>query len=586
MKFSSLIFLILFWNISFCQSSSPKPNILILLADDQGWGDLGFTGNKTASTPHIDQLARQGIFFNHFYVSPVCSPTRAEMLTGRYHVRAGVSGVTSGKERMDLDETTMAQYFKSAGYMTGLFGKWHNGAQGPYHPSSRGFDEFYGFTFGHIGNYFQPALQHNGQPIRGNGFITDDFTNQGIEFIDQHKDHPFLAYFAFNTPHSPMQVPDAYWDKYKNRNPSQKGTLAEKENIEHTKAAMAMNENLDWNVGRIMNELERLHLLDNTIVIYFSDNGPNGNRWNNEMKGIKGSTDEGGIRSPFIIQWKNHITPGKRIQQIAGAIDILPTLIDLTGISKESKKLFDGISLKPVLFGGNEKIIQNRILPTYWTGKTSVRSQRFRLSDDDQLYDLKTDSSQTKDVSKIYKDDFEKLSSFKKNWKQNVLSELPPNDQRPFLIGYPALQYEILPASEASSTGSFIRSSIHPNDSYYKQWRNDSDRVIWNVQVMEEGDFEVEFHYACSDKNIGTSIELSFGDAKVISAIQSSNDAEIIGKREDRVERDESYLKIFKPLSLGRIRLNKGDGSLVLHAVGLKYPDDLEFYRLVFKRVK
>lgn len=168
------------------------PNIIIILSDDQGWGDLGFNGNRTVSTPILDKMARNGVSLQYFYVSPVCSPTRAEFLTGRYHVRGGVSSTSTGRVRLDLDETTIAQIFKKAGYSTAAYGKWHNGGQAPYHPNSRGFDDFYGFYSGHWGNYFNPILEHNGEITRGKGFITDDLTNHAIDFIDQHSKSPFF----------------------------------------------------------------------------------------------------------------------------------------------------------------------------------------------------------------------------------------------------------------------------------------------------------------------------------------------------------------------------------------------------------
>src|SRR5512136_1756103 len=191
-----------------------KPNVVIVLADDQGWGDLSVNGNANLATPRIDSLAKDGALFERFYVCPVCSPTRAEFLTGRYHPRGGVHGVSTGGERLNLDEKTIADTFKSAGYATGAFGKWHNGSQYPYHPNARGFDEYYGFTSGHWGTYFDPPLDHNGTPTRGKGYIIDDLTDHAIEFIEQNNTRPFFCYVPFNTPHSPMQVPDRFWRKF------------------------------------------------------------------------------------------------------------------------------------------------------------------------------------------------------------------------------------------------------------------------------------------------------------------------------------------------------------------------------------
>ena len=216
-----------------------KPNVIVILTDDQGWGDLSFSGNENLSTPNIDSLATDGAFFNRFYVSPVCSPTRAEFLTGRYHQRSGVYSTSAGGERMNLDEVTIADSFKAAGYKTAAFGKWHNGMQYPYHPNGRGFDEFYGFCSGHWGNYFSPMLEHNGEIVTGEGFVVDDFTNKAMDFITENKDEPFFVYLPYNTPHSPMQVPDQHWERFEDKELTSRHREAEKEDELHLRCALA-----------------------------------------------------------------------------------------------------------------------------------------------------------------------------------------------------------------------------------------------------------------------------------------------------------------------------------------------------------
>ena len=278
-----------------------KPNVVIFLIDDQGWGDLSINGNTNLSTPNVDSLAREGVRFENFYVCAVCAPTRAEFLTGRYHPRTGVSGVSQGEGRLNADEMTVADVFKSAGYATGAFGKWHNGTQSPYHPNDRGFDEFYGFTSGHWGHYFSTLLDHNGKKVRGQGYEVDDFTDHALTFIEKNRSQPFLCYVSYNTPHSPMMISDEFYDKFKDLDPNMKHRAPNKEDVMMTRAALAMCENIDWNVGRVLKKLDQLKLREDTIVIYFSDNGPNSWRWNDRMKGRKGSVDEGGLRSPLHI---------------------------------------------------------------------------------------------------------------------------------------------------------------------------------------------------------------------------------------------------------------------------------------------
>src|SRR6056297_244327 len=201
------------------RTDAQPPNVVIFLADDQGWGDLSVHGNTNLETPNLDSLAKDGALLENFYVCAVCAPTRAEFLTGRYHWRTGVSGVSEGAGRLNPDETTLADLFHDAGYATGMFGKWHNGTQSPYHPLDRGFDEFYGFTSGHWGHYFSPPLDHNGQTVRGNGYVVDDFTDHALEFIGQHRQRPFFCYLPYNTPHSPMMIGDEYYDKFRNFDP-------------------------------------------------------------------------------------------------------------------------------------------------------------------------------------------------------------------------------------------------------------------------------------------------------------------------------------------------------------------------------
>ena len=177
MKFFAAICLLFAITLGYAET----PNVIVILTDDQGWGDLSLSGNKNLSTPNIDSLATDGASFDRFYVSPVCSPTRAEFLTGRFHQRSGVYSTSAGGERMDLDEVTIADSFKAAGYKTAAFGKWHNGMQYPYHPNGRGFDEFYGFCSGHWGNYFSPMLEHNGEIVNGEGFVVDEFTDKAMD---------------------------------------------------------------------------------------------------------------------------------------------------------------------------------------------------------------------------------------------------------------------------------------------------------------------------------------------------------------------------------------------------------------------
>ena len=380
---------------------SSRPNVVIFLTDDQGWGDLSANGNGNLATPNIDSLAHDGVRFENFYVCAVCAPTRAEFLTGRYHPRTGVSGVSRGEGRLNPDERTLADVFKAAGYATGIFGKWHNGTQSPYHPNDRGFDEFYGFTSGHWGHYFSPSLDHNRARVRGNGFVVDDFTDHALEFIEANRERPFLCYVPYNTPHSPMMIDDEYYDKFKDVDPVMKHRDPRREDVMMTRAALAMCENIDRNVGRVLKRIDDLDLRQKTIVLFFSDNGPNSYRWNDGMRGRKGTIDEGGLRSPLFMRWPSVIEPGLQIDQVAGAIDLLPTLAELANVALNTRKPLDGRSLK-LLLATDASDWEPRKLFSTWRGRCSIRTQQFRMDADGQLYDIPVDRGQHVDVSKDY----------------------------------------------------------------------------------------------------------------------------------------------------------------------------------------
>jgi arylsulfatase A-like enzyme len=560
------------------------PNIILMLTDDQGWGDLSISGNTNIETPNINRLAETGVTFDRFYVSPVCSPTRAELLTGRYHPRGGVYSTSTGGERLDLDETTIADFFKKAGYATAAYGKWHNGMQPPYHPNARGFDDFYGFCSGHWGNYFSPMLEHNGEIVKGNGFVVDDFTNRGMAFMEQNKQKPFFLYMAYNTPHSPMQVPDRWWNKFENKELEMLHREPEKEDIPFTRAALAMCENIDWNVGRIVKKIEELGLAENTIIIYLSDNGPNSWRWNGGMKGRKGSTDEGGVRVPMFIKWEGVLSPGKKIEEIAGAIDLLPTLADLTGIEFQPEKPLDGVSLKPLLTETNPTW-KERLIYSFWAGRTSVRNQQFRLDHEGKLFHMVNDPGQTKIVNKEYQNIANQMIQAKETWEKEVLSELPEEDNRTFTIGHPDYQFTQIPARDGTAHGNIQRSNRWPNDSFFTNWKSTSDSIIWETEVLADGVFEVEIYYTCPPEDVGSVFELSFSGEKLTGKITDAHNPPLTGMEHDRVERMESYVKGFKSMKLGTIHLKKGEGILTLKAIEIPGAQVMDFRLLMLKRI-
>lgn len=553
-------------------ADAKRPNIVVILADDQGWGDLSSNGNTDSATPRIDSLGKDGATFDRFFVCPVCAPTRAEFFTGRFFARTGVHGVSTGQERLNLDEVTIMQAFKSAGYATGCFGKWHNGSQHPYHPNARGFDEYYGFTSGHWGSYFDTEMDHNGRLVRGKGFIVDDLTEHAMQFIEQHRDGNFFCYLPVNTPHSPMQVPDKFYTKFANADIKQRSSQPEQENLAHTRAALAMNENLDWNVGRVLDKLKELKLDENTIVLYFSDNGPNGWRWNGGMKGRKGSVDEGGVRSPFMIRWPGKIPAGVRIPEIAGAIDLFPTLCDLAEVPVPKTKPMDGISLKPLLLqqaGDTSRLWPNRDFISFQGGgkksSLSVRSQRYRLDPSGALFDMVEDPGQKQNVATQHPDEVTRLQAVAKKFAADVAPVLADAKTRAYPVGHAPMTY--LPARDGEPHGNVQRSGKAPNCSYFTNWTSTEDSITWDVEPAEAGAYDITVHYTCAPENVGTEIEVSFAGKSLRATITEAHNPPAYGKENDRDDRgSESYVKDFKPLKLGTLDLTKTRAPLTLRA--------------------
>jgi arylsulfatase A-like enzyme len=565
--------------------AADRPNVVVILTDDQGWGDLSLHGNTQLSTPNIDRLAREGAQFGRFYVSPVCSPTRAEFLTGRHHVRTGVYSTSQGGERINADETTIANLFKAASYKTAAFGKWHNGMQFPYHPNARGFDEFYGFCSGHWGSYFSPMLEHNGKIVKGEGFIVDDLTARAMDYIEQHQGEPFFVYLPYNTPHSPMQVPDRWWNKFKYAPLDVPHRYMDKQQIRHARAALAMCENIDWNVGRVLAKLDELKLVDNTIVVFFCDNGPNEYRWNGDMRGKKGHTDEGGVRSPLFVRWPAKINSGLEVGQISSAMDLLPTLTDLAGIPPIGTKPLDGISLKPLLFGEEESLGERTLVSSWGIKKVSVRTQRFRLDHENKLYDMDVDFGQRMDVSRRYPDIAARLIEVSNDWKNQEMARFgAAYDLRPVVIGHPDSPFTQLPARDGKAHGNIKRSNRWPNSSFFTNWTRLDDQITWDCEVGQTGDYQVELFYTCPKADVGSTVELSFNGAKLIGKIAEPHDPPLIGMEFDRFPRQESYEKDFRRVSLGTIHLEKGVGSLALRALEIPGSQVMDFRLLYLTR--
>ncbi|WKN33233.1 arylsulfatase [Porifericola rhodea] len=546
-------------------ASVDHPNVVLILTDDQGYGDIGIHGNDTIETPVLDQIAKEGIRLDRFYVSPVCAPTRASLLTGRYHLRTGTSWVTDGMEDMHSEEVTMAEVFKENGYATGCFGKWHNGAHYPRDPIGQGFDEFVGFKSGHWYNYFDTSLESNQDTVQTEGFMVDALTDYALNFIEKNKDQPFFCYIPYNTPHSPFQVPDKYFDKYKAKGLDNK--LA---------AIYGMCENIDDNVGRVLKKLDDLNINENTIVIFLTDNGPNSQRYNGNMRGHKGSVHEGGVRVPFFIRWDSHLPRGKVIDQITAHIDVLPTLNELCQLEPVKTLPLDGVNLLPLLLGESEELKERTIFTHQVHGGKirpypgAARTPQYRLvmqsEDNIMLYDMQGDPEERQNLLHERNDIAKALQKDYLRWFENVTKN---NKQAPPIpLGYTQAPIVELPAHEASLSEnlSYVYSPHGWAHDWVRQWTNTSDSMYWNVDVVEGGDYRVQLKYTASPEQVGAKMQVTSASSSV-SQINTQPYKPIKVPSPDRVEREqEAYEQSWAALDLGLLKLSKGQQPISLKA--------------------
>ena len=332
-----------------------RPNIVLIVADDLGYGDMGIYGNSVVSTPHLDRLASQGTrLTQHYSGSPMCAPARAALLTGKYPHRTGAVSVEEclGLDRISLRDRTLADLLRSAGYATGMVGKWHNGAVDPrYHPNARGFEEVAGFLGGWI-SYWDWILDYNGTYRRADGrYLTDVFTTEALGFIERHAHHPFLLYLAYNAPHTPFEAPE-----------EEVARFADWEDLtEPVKTVYAMVSRMDKGIGAVLDALGERGLKKQTFVLFTSDNGPDffgqgassTHRYNGQFAGSKGHVHEGGIRVPAIVSWPENLADRSTLHDLVHFTDWLPTLLDVADVSPPRDLDLDGASIVDALHGAS-----------------------------------------------------------------------------------------------------------------------------------------------------------------------------------------------------------------------------------------
>jgi arylsulfatase len=421
-------------------TGAEKPNIILIMPDDMGWGDIGAHGHPFIKTPHLDKLHAQSLRFTDFHVSPTCSPTRSALMTGRHEFKNGVTHTILERERLTLKATTLPQLLQKAGYGTGIFGKWHLGDEEAYQPDKRGFDEIFIHGAGGIGQtypgscgdfpnnkYFDPAILHNKTIVKTKGYCTDVFFKKSLDWIDEMRktDKPFFAYITPNAPHGPEVSPGAQYEKtYRDQNCSPKDI-----------AYFSMISNIDENIGALMDKLKQWNIEDNTLLIFLSDNGgTHTDAYSGGYRAGKGTPYQGGTHSPSFWRWPRVIHATVDCQALSAHIDILPTLAEIANIklNESATAQVEGKSLLQLLMNPQSSWPE-RTLVTHlgrWpkgqheTSKyknCAIRRGNYRLVNNRALYDVANDRSESKDIAAEHPEIVSQLRESYDNWWQETV---------------------------------------------------------------------------------------------------------------------------------------------------------------------
>lgn len=440
-----------------------RPNIILVMTDDQGYGDLSCHGNPVLKTPQLDNLHAHSLRFTQFQVSPTCSPTRSCLMTGRHEFKNGVTHTIKERERLAPSSITIAEVLKQAGYATGIFGKWHLGDEDAYQPDKRGFDETFIHGAGGIGQnyspnscadvppnrenrYFDPVIKHNGTFVKTQGFCTDVFFHQALGWINQQRmqERPFFAYITTNAPHGPFIAPDTYKQRFLDRDLP-----------ESLPGFYGMIENIDDNIGRLRKKLAEWGIEEDTLLIFLTDNGTAVGHaiYNAGMKGNKNTPQEGGTRVPAFFSWKGVIPEGVDVNRLVAHIDLFPTLAALAGADLPSNGQVEGFSLLPLLQDQAAEW-KDRFLFTHrgrWETGTdpnlaklnqcAIRSERFRFVNNSELFDMLADPGQTTNVIEQHPDVIREMRAAYDAWWREARSLMVNEDAvyegvAPFIKNY------------------------------------------------------------------------------------------------------------------------------------------------------
>jgi len=441
-------------------TGAEKPNIILIMPDDMGWGDIGAHGHPFIKTPHLDKLHAQSLRFTDFHVSPTCSPTRSALMTGRHEFKNGVTHTIFERERMTLKATTLPQLLQRAGYSTGIFGKWHLGDEEAYQPDKRGFDEIFIHGAGGIGQtypgscgdfpnnkYFDPAILHNKTIVKTKGYCTDVFFGQSLGWIDEMRktDKPFFAYITPNAPHGPEVSPGSQYEKiYRDQKCAPKDI-----------AYFSMISNIDENIGALMDKLKQWNIEDNTLLIFLSDNGgTHTDTYSGGYRAGKGTPYQGGTHAPSFWRWPRVIHAAVDCPALSAHIDILPTLAEIADVKLDESTAaqVEGKSLLPLL-KDPQSAWPERTLVTHlgrwpkgqyeaWKYKNcAIRSGNYRLVNNTALYDVATDRSESKDIATEHPEIVARLRESYDKWWQETVPLLVNEDviapmENPFKVMY------------------------------------------------------------------------------------------------------------------------------------------------------
>ena len=497
-----------------CKKDKIPPNVILIITDDQGYGDLGFNGNPNIITPALDNFAAESVRFNNFYVSPVCAPTRSSLMTGRYSLRTGVRDTYNGGAIMASSEVTIAEMLKQANFTTGIFGKWHLGDNYPSRPSDQGFDESLIHLAGGMGqvgdftnyfkkdtSYFDPILWHNNEQKPYKGYCSDIFTENAIEFIENNKNNPFFCYLSFNAPHNPLQVPDEYYQAYKTLDPTDgiDPELIPNEKIsektkDNTRKVYAMVTNIDDNLKKLFNKVDELGIKDNTIVIFMTDNGPQHARYIAGMKGRKSSVYNGGIRVPFFLRFPAMFSGNQEVNQFTAHIDLLPTLSKLCNVEMPRDRKIDGRSFIPSI---NSEKLPERSFFSYWTRKYPELYNNIALQRGQFKLIGKTDYNspiENFELYDTYNDPFEKNNLVTQ--KKSIALSLKKEMHQTFL--------ELVNSENLKNPPRIMLGSDFENPVYLNRndaggqravWNQEQAYSFWKVDINKEGLYDLKFKF-------------------------------------------------------------------------------------------